>query len=175
MMGVVRLSRRLTTVRGWFLRLRYLIAEVLSAGLILGTITGAVLAINVERPLLQVTEAIYQLADGKPTAPLPEQGPREIRQLLHAFDDLMERLQTMERARRPLLANLVHELGRPLGALYAAVEALQTGATRDTSLCQRLLDGRKKGIGGLPRGGRGFALVKDNVYNRHHPRASCAL
>ena len=151
MMGVVRLSRRLTTVRDWFLRLRYLIAEVLSAGLILGTVTGGVLAINMERPLRQVTEAIHQLADGKRSAPLPELGPMEIRQLLHAFNDLMERLQTMERARRQLLANLVHELGRPLGALYAAVEALQTGATQDPSLCQRLLDGMKKGIEGLQR------------------------
>jgi signal transduction histidine kinase len=151
MMGVVRLSRRLTTVRDWFLRLRHLIAEVLFAGLILGTITGGVLAINMERPLRQVTEAIYQLAAGKRTTPLSEQGPREIRQLLRAFNDLMERLKTMERARRQLLANLVHELGRPLGALYAATEALRAGATQDPSLCQRLLDGMKKGIEGLQR------------------------
>lgn len=151
MMGVVRLSRRLTTVRDWFLRLRYVIVEVLSAGLMLGTITGGVLAINMERPLRQVTEAIHQLANGKRSAPLPEQGPVEIRQLLHAFNDLVQRLQTMERARRQLLANLVHELGRPLGALYAAVEALQTGATQDPSLCQRLLDGMKRGIEGLQR------------------------
>lgn len=150
-LGVVRLSRKLTTVRDWFLRLRYLIAEVLSAGLILGTVTGGVLAINMERPLRQVTHAIYQLADGKRSAPLPEQGPREIRQLLHAFNDLVERLQTMEGTRRQLLANLVHELGRPLGALYAAVEALQAGAAQDASLCQRLLDGMKRGIEGLQR------------------------
>jgi two-component system sensor histidine kinase BaeS len=151
MMGVVRLGRPLTTVRDWFLRLRYLIGEVLSAGLILGTLTGGVLAVNMERPLRQVTEAIYQLADGGRSAPLPEHGPREIRQLLRAFNDFTQRLQTMERARRQLLANLVHELGRPLGALYAAVEALQSGATRDAALCQRMLEGMKKAIEGLRR------------------------
>lgn len=150
-MGIVRLSRRLTTVREWFLRLRHVIVQVLSVALAIGAVTGGVLAVNMERPLYQVTGAIYQLAGGKVAAPLAERGPQEIRQLLRAFNDLVERLQTMERARRQLLANLVHELGRPLGALYAAVEALQTGATQDTVLCDRLLQGMKRGIEGLQR------------------------
>lgn len=140
-MGVVRLSHRLLSVREQFLRLRYLIAGVLVVGLVLGTGVGLLLALNMERPLQQVTQAIFDLASGRRTTLSSEQGPGEIRLLLRAVNTLVERLRSLEQARRQLLANLVHELGRPLGALHSAVEALQGGANKDAVLHQELLAG----------------------------------
>jgi signal transduction histidine kinase len=46
-----------------------------------------------------------------------------------------------EENRRQLLANLVHELGRPLGALRSAIHALSGGADRDEELRRELLAG----------------------------------
>lgn len=139
--GVVRLTHRLLSVQEQFLRQRYLIAGVLIAGLVLGTGVGLLLALNMESPLRQVTQAIFGLAGGRRTTLLNEQGPEEIRHLLRAVNTLVERLQSLEQARRQLLANLVHELGRPLGALRSAVQALASGADKDVTLRQELLIG----------------------------------
>jgi two-component system sensor histidine kinase BaeS len=139
--GVVRLSRRLASVYESFLHLRYLIAGVLAAELFLGVTMGLILALDLERPIQRVTRAVRQLAGGQQLTPLPEQGPEELRSLTRTFNTLVERLQTMEESRRQLLANLVHELGRPLGALRAATHALSSGADRDEALRQELLTG----------------------------------
>jgi two-component system sensor histidine kinase BaeS len=163
MMGVVRLSRQLTTFYDWFLRLRYLIVGVLAAGLVLGAVAGLLLALTMERPLRQVTEAISALSSGRKLTPLPEQGPAEMRLLVRAFNSLVERLHTLEEARRQLLANLVHELRRPLGALYPAVEALLGGAHEEPELHQDLLEGMARQIKRLERVLDDLARLHDRV------------
>jgi two-component system sensor histidine kinase BaeS len=140
-MGVVRLSHQLTSVYERFVRLRYLIAAVLLAGLLLGGAVGWVLALNMERPLGRVTRALDRLIAGERLSPLPERGPREIQVLARSVNSLVGRLRGLEQARRQLLANLVHELGRPLGALHSAIQALLSGADRDEVLRQELLTG----------------------------------
>ena len=149
--GVVRLTRQLASVSEQFARLRYLIAGVLAVGLLLGAGVGLVLALNLERPLRQLGEAISGLAGGEQLAPLPTRGPEEIAVLALAFNTLVERLQSLEKARRQLLANLVHELGRPLGALQSAVQALLGGAADDPALRQELLVGIVEELGRLKR------------------------
>jgi signal transduction histidine kinase len=47
----------------------------------------------------------------------------------------------LEEARRRLLANLVHEVGRPIGALQSAIQALLNGADQEAELRQELLEG----------------------------------
>jgi two-component system sensor histidine kinase BaeS len=149
--GVVRLSHQLVTVFERFLRLRYLIAGVLLGGLILGAATGWVLALNMERPLSDATDAVGRLASGEPLTVLPERGPEEIHRLLHSVNTVVDRLRSAEEARRQLLANLVHELGRPLGALGSAIHALVRGAAEDEELRQELLVGMNEEIGHLQR------------------------
>ncbi len=137
--GIVRLTDFTANVWGRFLRLRYLIAEVLVGALALGAVLGLVLAITIERPIDRVTRAVRRLAGGGELSPLPETGPAETRLLLRAFNTLVERLSRLEEARRQLLANLVHELGRPLGALGAASHALLEGALDDDPVLGREL------------------------------------
>jgi two-component system sensor histidine kinase BaeS len=139
--GVVRLSHQLTNVYEQFVRQRYLIGGVLLAGLLLGSAVGWVLALNLERPLRAVTQAANQLASGEQLAPLPEKGPKEIRDLVHSMNVLVQRLLSLEQARRQLLSNLVHELGRPLGAFRSATQALLGRSGEDAALRQELLAG----------------------------------
>jgi len=84
-------------------------------------------------------------------APLPEAEPQEIGQLIRAFNTLVDRLEALQAARRQLLANLVHELGRPLGALQSAVYALGSGADQDQALRRDLLAGMENEIHRLTR------------------------
>jgi signal transduction histidine kinase len=140
-LGVIRVSHRLTSVYGQFVRQRYLIGGILLAGLVLGSAVGWVLALYLERPLREVTEAVDQLARGEQLAPLPERGVKEIQGLLHSVNALVQRLISLEEARRQLLSNLVHELGRPLGAFGSATQALLGRAGEDPALRRELLTG----------------------------------
>ena len=149
--GAVRLTHQLRNVYQRFLTLRYLVTGVLAAGLLLGTMMAWLLALNLGRPLQQVTQAVHQLASGQRMAPLAERGPDEIRLLAHAVNRLVEQLRRLEETRQLLLANLVHELGRPLGAILSAVQALQGGAGRDEALGQEILGGIEQEIGRLRR------------------------
>jgi two-component system sensor histidine kinase BaeS len=150
-LGVIRLSHPLSDVYQRYAGLRYLVAGILAAGLILGAVVGLLLAINLERPLRQATQAVYHLTRGERSSPLPERGPQEMRLLLRAVNTLVERLHALEESRRKLLANLVHELGRPLGALRSAIQALQGGADQETALRGELLTGMDGEIGRLRR------------------------
>jgi two-component system, OmpR family, sensor histidine kinase BaeS len=139
--GVVRLSYELTGVYTRFSQLRWLIGGVLLVAVLLGAGVGYLLAVNLARPIRQMTQAINQLASAQHPAPLPEPAPVEIGTLAHSVNVLTERLRNLEAARRQLLANLVHELGRPLGALQSATQALQGGADEDLALRRELLTG----------------------------------
>ena len=139
--GVIRLTDPLSSVYARFPRTRTLIMWVLGAGTFVGVVAGWVLAIELARPLRRATHAVSQMAEGHPLSTLPEQGPNEVRMLLRAFNTLTDQRRELERSRKRLLANLVHELGRPLGALLSATQALASGADQNPTLRAELLDG----------------------------------
>jgi two-component system sensor histidine kinase BaeS len=151
MMGIVRLSHPLLNIRDWVMPLRYFILAVLAVGLLLGTAVGSVLVAGLEQPLRYVTRAIYQVASDQRLTPLPEDGPEELRLLARAVNILAARRREVERASRQLLANLVHELGRPLGAFHSALQALQNGAVEDPEMRQELLAGMTAEVARLQR------------------------
>lgn len=139
--GYVRLTYRIATVADELLQMRYLIVAILVFGLLLGAALGLVLALRIERPVERVTQAITDLARGDQNEQLAERGPEELRLLVKAVNHLVERLHNLENSRRQLLANLIHELGRPLGALRMGIQVLQRGAKQDPRLLDELLAG----------------------------------
>jgi two-component system, OmpR family, sensor histidine kinase BaeS len=140
-LGVVRVTYKLASAYELFSQFRYLIIGVLVFGLLLGAVLGSLLALSISRPVRQVTQAIYDLAQGDRREPLVEKGPEEVRAQIRAVNYLVDRLHNLEDARRQLLANLVHELGRPLGALRSAIQALLKGAASDPELMNDLVTG----------------------------------
>jgi signal transduction histidine kinase len=140
-MGVVRMSQQLSDLSQQFNRLRTLILGALAVQLVLGALIGLLLALSLGRSLRRVTEAIYGVASGRRWETLPERDPEEIRLLLRAFNTLIKQLRLLEDSRRHLLANLVHELGRPIGALRSGLQALLGGADQDPELRHELLEG----------------------------------
>jgi two-component system sensor histidine kinase BaeS len=141
LIGVLRMSYIYQTLYTEFTRSRYVIIAILAGGLLVGTILGWSLALNLSRPIRQVTQAINDLALGNQQTKVSETGPEEIQLLARSFNYLNERLRSLEKARRQLLANLVHELGRPLGALRSAIQALAGGAGKDPKLLADLTTG----------------------------------
>ena len=165
--GALRLSHELGTVYGRFTRLRYVIILVLAGALGLGLVLGWGVANRMERPLRRVTLAIHDLSLDRPLPPLPEEGPEELGLLARSVNSLVGRLHALEQARRQLLANLVHELGRPLGALSAASQALLAGADQDLILRRQLLAGMDGEVMRLRRLLDDLAGLYDQVLGSH--------
>lgn len=141
LIGIIGLTQTLEGVASEFGRLRWLVLAILVTGLVLGGAIGYVLAIRLERPITRAATAVIEIAEGQRVGPIPEAGPTEIRQLSGSVNILAERLRLLEDTRRRLLANLVHELGRPLGAIRSAIHVLIQGAGEDPEIRQELLVG----------------------------------
>ncbi|MFN2280589.1 MAG: ATP-binding protein [Anaerolineales bacterium] len=141
LLGYIRLSYTYSSFFRQIYLLRYLLTGILVASLIIGAGLGTALAFNVSNPIHLVTNAIDDLAKGERQEGLQEAGAEEIRRLSRAVNALFERLRSLEAARKRLLANLIHEIGRPLGALRMGIEALAYGADRDPEFYQELLEG----------------------------------
>jgi len=139
--GIVRLTYRLGSLYDIFGQLRGQILFVLVIGLVSSLVVGTWLAFSISRPIREVTEAIYNLATGQRYELVQEAGPEELRSQARAVNFLVEELHNLERSRRQLLANIVHELGRPLGALRSAIHALGKGAGKNPSLLTDLQHG----------------------------------
>jgi len=140
-LGVLWMTYFEASINRLFQQLRLLTIAIVVGCLLVGTILGSVIALNIGNPVRQVTQAILGLAHGESHEVLSEQGPEEIRELIRAVNILVGRLHSLELARRQLLANLVHELGRPLGALRSAIQALAKGAGDDPQLLEDLTTG----------------------------------
>lgn len=136
--GVVETLSGAATIFG---QLRFLIAFILIIELILGCVVGYLLAVRLERPINQVSTAVINISKGAAIEPLPANGATEIREMNTAVNTLSERLRILEETRRRLLANLVHEIGRPLGAMRSAVHVLRQGAGDDPEIREELLAG----------------------------------
>ena len=139
--GVVRVSYQSESIFLLLSRLRNLITAVLILGLFIGSSIGSILGFNLVKPIRRVTDAVYGLAQGERKETLVEGGPQEIRDLSKAVNQLVERLDDLETARRHLLANLVHELGRPLGAIRSSIQSIQRGADQEPQLLIDLTTG----------------------------------
>ncbi|MBE0695659.1 MAG: sensor histidine kinase, partial [Anaerolineaceae bacterium] len=140
-LGVIRLTYHYETIAEEFFQLRFLITGLLVFGLLLGSLIGVFLAISIEAPVQNVTQAVDDLAHGSRTQLLAIYGPDEIQKLSLAVNLLVSKLHELEKARKQLLANLVHELGRPLGALRSAIQALAHGAEKDPAFYIELVLG----------------------------------
>ena len=80
-------------------------------------------------PLDDLTDAAGRLETGDYSARVPERrrAPRAMRQLSRAFNTMAARLETDERQRRELLAEISHELRTPLAVLQGELEAMVDG------------------------------------------------
>ena len=140
LVGIVAVSQTLENIFTSIGTVRSLVILILAVQLLLGVIIGIYLARRIERPIGRVATGVVDIAGGMDISPIPEEGPREIRQLSAAVNTLSERLKILEVTRRRSLANIVHELGRPLGAIQSAIHILLTGSV-EPHIERELLEG----------------------------------
>lgn len=78
-------------------------------------------------PVGEVIDAAQRVADGDYATRVRERGPREVRDLLHAFNEMTTRLQANDAERRRLLADVSHELRTPLTVIQGNLEGMLDG------------------------------------------------
>ena len=105
------------------------------AAIIVGMIISSIFIHQIKSSIDQVA----QVANGNYSLRLPARGPREIGELANNLNRLAEVLEGQQKNRNLILANVTHELARPIGGLKLGVDSLQTGALNDPSLTEDLL------------------------------------
>jgi signal transduction histidine kinase len=134
LLGAVRLSHSLQEIRRRVAPLRSLVWITLAAGAGLSLLLGLVLAQSLAAPLTRLAAAVTRFTPAAPPEPFPETGPSEVAALGRAFNRMGQRLYDLERSRLVLLTGIVHELGRPLGAIKAAAQTIRATPDRDLAV-----------------------------------------
>jgi two-component system OmpR family sensor kinase/two-component system sensor histidine kinase BaeS len=104
--------------------------SVLIAGLMAGGVAlllAGLIVRQITRPLASLTRASGRIAAGDLQVRVPVQSRDELGELATTFNRMAEILETQERLRRNMMADIAHELRTPLAAIQGTVEALQDG------------------------------------------------
>jgi signal transduction histidine kinase len=96
-----------------------------AVALAVALLAGYVLSRAIARRVRAVERAARDLAAGKQTEPLPVTSDDELGSLAQAFNEMQEKLNLVDRARREFIANASHELRTPIFSLGGFVELLQ--------------------------------------------------
>jgi signal transduction histidine kinase len=104
-------------------------APLIEGGLI-ALLLSLVLAFIVARwiadPLQQVIAAAHTMP-GDIVQPVLEGGPREVRDLMKAFNAMLQRVHASQTSQRDFVANVSHELKTPLTSIQGFAQALMDG------------------------------------------------
>lgn len=96
-------------------------------------------------PLRALTAATARVGTPEGTAPVPEIGPADVRQLANSFNAMQDRIRSMLEEKDHMLGAIGHDLRTPLTALRVRVETAVEGADRDRMVktiddMQKMLD-----------------------------------
>jgi two-component system, OmpR family, sensor histidine kinase BaeS len=166
--GLIRLTRYMQDLQSGLAMARWWVFGILLFGLAVNTLVGHGLARAVSRPIQRIAHSIREAPLTGESIPIAGAGFIEIDQVADAYNRLQARRYQDEISRKLMIANLVHELSRPLGSLQSAIYALKSGADSDISLRHELLNGMSERVE------RMGVLVNDLALT-YRPRGSLEL
>jgi signal transduction histidine kinase len=118
--------------------------SVLAGLLVFAALAAGVGVISLRRlisPLDELLKAADRIGQGDVSVRVREHGPREVRALARAFNDMTARLHQLDEQRRALLADVTHELRNPLTVVQGNLEGMLDGVyPADAENLRRLLD-----------------------------------
>src|SRR6202012_663590 len=77
-----------------------------------------------QQPLRSLAQAVTRFGRGLPVPPVPERGPREVRQLTRGFNEMVQDIAHTENDRAVMLAGVAHDLKTPLARLRLRAEMM---------------------------------------------------
>lgn len=103
-----------------------------TVGILIGAVLLALLvAWQMQRPIARLSHAARVIGRGRRPALLPVQGPHELRDLTHAFNDMAKRLAEAEDNQAIMLAGIAHDLKSPLTRLRLRADLIDSDGSRD--------------------------------------------
>ncbi len=90
--------------------------------LLLSLVGAGFISRLINQPLSQLSLAARAIARGKTPAPLPDNGPAEIREANQSFNQMVHDLQQIESDRAVILAGISHDLRTPIARMLLEVE-----------------------------------------------------
>jgi signal transduction histidine kinase len=88
---------------------------------------GVGAARRVTRPMDGLIDAAGRIEAGDYSVQVPESGPRDLRSVARAFNEMSARLKASDEERRGFLAELAHEFRTPLTVIRGQAEAIADG------------------------------------------------
>lgn len=85
---------------------------------------------QMQRPLSRVSAVARRFGAGERPAPVEENGPREVRELMHSVNQMMQRISESEDERSLMLAGIAHDLKAPLTRMKLRASVLENEADR---------------------------------------------
>ena len=101
-----------------------IIIQVLLIGLAVAVLLSFFLAKAITAPIQNITRGALKLSEGDFKKKIEVSSNDEIGTLTLTFNDMAEKLQTIEQSRREFIANVSHELRTPLSAILGAAESI---------------------------------------------------
>ncbi|MFG1419880.1 ATP-binding protein [Xanthobacter sp. V0B-10] len=101
--------------------------SLMAAGVLLLSLA---IAAWLTRPLRAMARAVAALPPDAPAMRLPEAGPREVRELAHAFNGMQARIAELVKRRTQALAAVSHDLRTPMTRLSFRLEDVPDAALR---------------------------------------------
>jgi signal transduction histidine kinase len=117
-------------VPGWqdLLRAQRAVTGVVSlAAVVLALLLALASARAVSAPLVEMSRAAHELAEGNFAVSLDERGPAEVRSLATSMNHMAQSLASLDQLRRDFIASASHELRAPLTSIRGFLDALQDG------------------------------------------------
>ena len=120
-------AARIGATLGFLLKFwwQFLLAGAASAGIAL--VMARWLARGTTQPLRDMTAAVKRMEVGDYSVRVRTRSRDEVGQLAQAFNRMSTELESLERTRRDLVANVSHELKTPIAAIRAHLENLLDG------------------------------------------------
>jgi len=137
--GTVCLLMPLGDLDAYILRLRWLLISAIIFVALLGVGISILIANYFSRQFSQAQKLAATVANGNYQLRIPEDGPTELKDLSHYLNVMAEKQDEQLKTRQRLLANMAHELARPLAGMQLGVESLRKGAIQNPDLADDLL------------------------------------
>src|SRR6266702_883069 len=125
--------------------LRFRFVGESAAAFVLALAVALMAAWQFQRPLYRLSSAARHFRSGRPTAPVRESGPNEIRSLVADFNAMMHDLSRAEQERALLLAGIAHDLKAPITRMQLRVSLMNdeeraAGFARDAQSLSNILE-----------------------------------
>jgi signal transduction histidine kinase len=134
-------------------------------------------ASRISRPLRILSRAAERLRPQKRFAPIPVEGPRDVRAAVASFNTMAERVHDLVREKDHMLSAIGHDLRTPLASLRIRAESVEPESERErfvetidemTKMVDEILSLARLGHSNEPRELVDLAALADSVVEEFH-------